>query len=115
MILSKEEFVSIINQLEQEEIIQDNLNKTMNKLNPDFYNQFYPLDKSHDTILKLLSKIFDLEEYDYGTDIDYYIYELEYGKRAEEFKFDDLGKTWVLNSPEILYDYIIATKEYGNG
>lgn len=106
--ISKREFVEILNHLKEEDELYDKLNDAIDKVNPGFRNMFYPQSNNHTIIINLLSRLFRLEENEkYGTDIDYFIYDLEWGKEAEEFTFEDKGKNWVLKTPEDLYDYLI--------
>ena len=106
--ISKEEFVEIINHLKDEDEKWRVFNVIMDELSPDFINTFYPQSENHTYIIELLVKLFDLEKFDeYGTDIDYFIYELNYGEKAEELWFEDKGKKWMLKTPEDLYDYLV--------
>lgn len=105
--LSKREFAEILNHLKQEDETWDRINEEVDKLNPDFKSYLYPHSLNHTIIIKLLSLLFDLEDNGYGNDIEYFIYELEWGTRAEEFTFEDKGKNWVLKTPEDLYDYLV--------
>lgn len=110
--ISKREFVEILNHLKEEDELYNKLNDAIDKVNPEFRNMFYPQSNNHTIIINLLSRLFGLEENEYGgTDIDYFIYDLEWGARAEEFTFEDKGKNWVLKTPEDLYDYLIYKGE----
>lgn len=56
----------------------------------------------------LLSDLCELEESPYyGTDLDWFCYETDFGKRADLNKvFLDNGIVWTIENPEILYDFI---------
>ena len=47
---------------------------------------------------------------DFGTDIEYFIYDLEYGTSWKENSItDDTGRSFDLHSPEALYDYLVES------
>ena len=103
-LISKKEFVIIIEQL---------------KVAYEFQNKIYDLYNSYfletpeslnleDTVIKILNKVFDLKSDGYiGTDLDYFCYELEYGKKWEPGCITtEEGKDIDISTAEKLYDYI---------
>ena len=71
---------------------------------------FMPYGKCIDKIVSLLSKIMHCKDIDvYGTsDIDYFIYELDFGKKWPEYSaYDEHGALIPMRTPEELYDYLI--------
>ena len=57
----------------------------------------------------LLSDLCELDEDPYiGTDLDWFCFETDFGRRKDMCKvFDhETSRTWRIESPEILYDYI---------
>ena len=71
---------------------------------------FMPYGKCIDKIVSLLSKIMRCEDIDaYGTnDIDYFIYEIDFGKKWPEYSaYDEHGAPIPMRTPEELYDYLI--------
>ena len=104
--LSKEEFVNIINDLEDLYNKQDNLCKAMEDLSPDFHVDFYPLTKIIDICIDLLNSIFNQDTED--SIIGYYIFETNWGKDADEYYItEEDGTEYKLRNPEDLYNYLI--------
>ena len=69
-----------------------------------------PYEKCIDKIVSLLSKIMCCKDIDtWGTnDIDYFIYELDFGKKWPEYSaYDEHGAPIPMRTPEELYDYLI--------
>lgn len=61
----------------------------------------------------LLSDLCELEEDPYiGTDLDWFCYETNFGRRKDMCKVYDheTGRTWTIETPDILYDFI--TREW---
>lgn len=57
----------------------------------------------------LLSDICDLDVDDnYGTDLDWFCFETDFGRRKDYCKVYDqeTGRTWTIETPDILYDFI---------
>ena len=62
---------------------------------------------------EFLLDLCELDEEDgYMNDLDWFIFETDFGRKKDYTAMYDTytGKTWRINSPEILYDYI--TREY---
>ena len=58
---------------------------------------------------ELLIDLCELEEDEYiGTDLDWFCYETDFGRRTDYCKVYDTetGNTWTIRTPEVLYDYI---------
>lgn len=58
---------------------------------------------------ELLSELCELEEDPYiGTDLDWFCFETDFGRRKDMCKvFDhETSRTWTIESPDILYDFI---------
>lgn len=109
--INKQQFVNIINQLEQGYKNQDILNKAMKNLCEDSYG-FYPITKFTDIVIDLLNNMFELETDNVvGTDIDYFIYELNFGKDWKPGYVQENGEDIDLSSADKLYDYIIKDKK----
>lgn len=63
-----------------------------------------------DSYYELLTDMCELDEDPHiGTDLDWFCYETEFGKRKDYCKVYDTvtGRTWTIETPEILYDYIM--------
>lgn len=62
-----------------------------------------------DRYYELLEELCELEEDDlYGTDLDWFCFDTKFGTDKEMNKVYDTetGRTWRIESPEILYDFI---------
>ena len=58
---------------------------------------------------ELLAELCELETDPYvGTDLDWFCFDTDFGRKKDMNKIFDseTGRTWTINSPEILYDYI---------
>ena len=98
-LLTKEEFCEYINFIKARVEAEDSI--------------FLPYGRCIDKIVSLLSKIMRCEAIDaWGTtDIDYFIYEMNFGKRWPEYSvYDENEKPIPMSTPEEFYDYLI--KEY---
>ena len=107
--LSKEEFVSIINKLREVDDFVNETNNKARKLNDAIISDFFnasSLSISHENIVvKLLENMF------YDNDIiSWWLYELDYGRKYEEGCIRDCNDKIIdVSTPEKLYDYL--TKE----
>ena len=62
-----------------------------------------------ETYYELLEDLCELEEDDlYGSDLDWFCFETNFGQKEDMNKVYDTetGRTWRIESPEILYDFI---------
>lgn len=117
--ISKNKFVKIINTLKDYSKRQENLNKAMDALSnaygEAFSNSFYPLNKYESIIIDLLNMEFNLKSNEYvGTDLDYFVYELNYGKQYKPGCIQDANGTNIdISTPGKLYDYLISLQDKG--
>ena len=110
-LLTKEEFCEYINFIKARVEAEDKINDLFTEEFTD--SVFMPYARCIDKIVSLLVKIMRCEAIDaWGTtDIDYFIYELDFGKRWPEYSvYDENEKPIPMSTPEELYDYLI--KEY---
>ena len=85
--------------LEEQDELLDALNANIEWKPGEWINNYYDL----------LSDLCELEEDPYiGTDLDWFCFETDFGRRKDMCKvFDhETSRTWHIESPEILYDYI---------
>ena len=108
--ITKQEFVDIIEKLKQVNDFVDETNKKARELNDAIISDFYntsSLSISHETIVvKLLENMFN----DKGT-ISWWLYECNYGR---DFSLGDLEVNGVeidLSTLEKLYDYLVQDIE----
>lgn len=107
-LLTKEEFCKYINFIKDRIEAEDKINDLFTEEFTD--SIFMPYGKCIDKIVSLLSKIMRCEDIDaYGTtDIDYFIYELDFGKKWPEYSiYDEYDAPIPMRTPEELYDYLI--------
>lgn len=108
--ISKEEFVKIINRLKETNDfvnrINDEARKLQDAIESDFFNSM-SLSISHESIVvSLLENMFDTDL------ISWWIYELDYGKKFKVgylIEGDGITKP-DLSTAEKLYDYLIKEK-----
>ena len=106
-ILSKKEFVQIINQLKEVNDFVEETNNKARKLNDAIISDFFnvgSLSISHEMIvLHLLEKMFNDSDI-----ISYWLYELDYGKKYKEGDITEKDGTIIdISTPEKLYDFLI--------
>jgi len=114
--LSKDKFVSIMKKMEAQESIDSKISKAVSEAF-DCWAVSYNHGRLTSTILELLSEIFDIPNRDLlgENDIEYFMYELDYGKKwkpgmitekdGTDIDFSDAGK---------LYDYLTKEKKTSN-
>ena len=105
--LSKETFVKAMNELIRARDYQEELNNFFEAHCSDGY--LYQPDCS-DSLVIVLEEAMNQEPKDDGlTDIAYFCYELEYGRKYKPGCYkDDNGKDIDISTPELLYDYITS-------
>ena len=105
--LTKKEFVEIIEKLKEVNDFVDETNEKARKLHDaiisDFYNTM-SLSISHENIVvQLLEKIFNDKDI-----LSWWLYELDYGRRYEKGCIKDRnGKDIDISTAEKLYDYLV--------
>ena len=108
--ISKQEFVDIINKLKAVNDFVDKTNEEARNLDDAIISDFFnasSLSISHEQIVvQLLENIFD------DTDIiSWWLYDLDYGRKYENgCILDANGNIIDLSMPEKLYDYLIELK-----
>ena len=112
VLLTKEEFVKILNRLEKATEIQDKVSSIFRSSTENIENDFMnagSLQISHESVVvNLLEKIFGDENFN---DISYFIYDLNYGKEYKPNSItDDDGDVIDFSTAEKLYDYLVECK-----
>lgn len=105
--INKEEFVHYIDVIKKaQEMDLAIYNTTRGAFNLIDIEEFTSLTSS---IIELLEKIFELEFDRYiGSDISYFIYELEFGEKwTEDCYTDEDGNSIDISTSEKLYDFLI--------
>jgi hypothetical protein len=110
--ISKKEFVEIINKLKEVNDFVEETNNKAKKLNDAIISDFFnasSLSISHETIVvKLLIEIFNLQDDDTLT---WWLYEKDYGRNYEIGDMTVDGISIDLTTPEKLYDYLVKEKK----
>jgi hypothetical protein len=103
MKLSKSQFCTAVrnyrSMLEEEHEILDVLGIGSDWIPSDWINTYY----------ELLSEVCELEKNPLiGTDLDWFCFETSFGKYKDMCQvFDNnTGRTWTIETPEVLYDFI---------
>ena len=104
----KEQFCEYIKFIIDQHNKEEKLDDAMYDMSPDFFVDFYPFHEYENILVRLLNEKYNLEKDENGeTWIEYYLYELEYGKNYKDFPIEcPNGETIYLSSPKILYDLI---------
>lgn len=107
ILISKEDFVSCINDIKDTMEYQNDLNKLFNKHNVDGY--LYQPDCSA-MLIRLLNKIFCVSSQD--NYIEKFCFDTDFGKKHIDGMFLDAKNREIeINSPEELYDLLISLAE----
>lgn len=109
--ISKKEFVNIINKLKEVndfvEQTNDNARKLHDAIVSDFFNASSLMISHEGIVVKLLREIFNLQDDDTLT---WWLYEKNYGR---DFKMGDFSVGVIdvdLSTPEKLYDYLVEVR-----
>ena len=105
--LSKKEFVEVINELKISSKLVDDVNKIFREssLNTDFQNASGMAIYHDGLVVRLLSKMFD----DIGEYISWWVFEQNFGENKLAVYIDD--KERFLENAEELYDFIMENVE----
>jgi len=109
--ISKEEFIEIIDRLRE---VKDFVNETNDKamklrdaIETDFFNAMSLMISHEGIVIKLLEKMFEDADI-----ISWWIYELDYGREYKEGCIqEESGKNIDISTAEKLYDYLIESME----
>lgn len=110
-ILSKEQFVKALKELQQVDEFTAEVNEVIRKHRDDICTDFINgdgLGVAHkDLVIELLDKIMGSQ----SKDVDYWVYELEYGKKYFEGCVLQDDKPVDISTAEKLYDYMVSRYE----
>ena len=114
-IISKEKFCEYINLLKKMDEKEESLTDAFRNLDENADVSLVGLYTTERlAILDLLNTVMDAQvDENFGSDIEYFCYELEFGKRyltRDDWVTDADGNKIDLSTPEKLYDYLV--KEY---
>lgn len=110
MIISKNEFLKIIDRLERYDEcrnrIQDLFNDLIDNIEHDFYNAGSICIGHESVVVKLLETMFETDL------ISWWLYEMEYGRKIESDSLINENNVAIdVTTPEKLYDYLIQELE----
>lgn len=101
MKLSKDEFCEVIDKIKAHHAMIENLE--------DILGVVFEFDDLQDTVIKLLEKVMDVEPCEkFGSDISYFIYDLDYGNDWTPSSFTIDGESVDISTAEKLYDYLMS-------
>lgn len=108
MMISKEQFVEIIDRLRETNDFVNETNEKARKLKDAVESDFFAtmsLTVSHESIvLQLLENIFNDADY-----ISWWLYDLDYGRKYKEYCIQDVdGNAIDVSTAEKLYDFLIS-------
>ena len=106
-ILSEKEFVDVMNRLREASDLQEEVDKLFRNSRDNIENDFCnaaALQISHESSVVFLLKRIMRDQYEY---IDYFIYELDYGRKYEDGMITDENSQDIdIHTPDLLYDFI---------
>ena len=76
------------------------------KITKELFIEPYDNSLLTNQLLKILNKIFNIKENEYGTDIEYFMWELEFGKKYTEGCISEDGENIPLATAEDLWNLI---------
>lgn len=105
-ILSKEKFVKVINNI----IRVNNFYDKIRDLFAEHNGEFCPIlpDLEND-LVEVLEIMFGQDEDDYGSDIGYFCYEIDYGRAWKPGCLTVNNEDIDISTPEKLYDWLIRS------
>ena len=110
MIVSKEEFVEIINRLKETDEVICKVNNIFDNVTDNIMtcgsNATHLMICHEDIVVKLLEKIFNDKDV-----LTYWLYEKSYGRDYKKGDITVNGKKIDLSTPEKLYDFLIQNLE----
>lgn len=106
-ILSEQEFAEIIDRLREASDLQEQVDRLFRNSRENIENDFCnaaALQISHESLVVFLLKRIMHDQYEY---IDYFIYELDYGRKYEPGMItDESGQDIDIHTSKLLYDFI---------
>lgn len=107
--ISKEEFIRIINRLKETDEIKNKVNDLIRNSTDSIISDFTEAGSlmicHEDIVVKLLEKMFND-----GETLSYWIYELGYGKKYKAGCISDENGDIDISTTEKLYEYLIEVK-----
>lgn len=108
-ILTKEEFVSVMERMKAISDFEGELYKMYYRFSGDASAPVHPSLDSE--LIKVLNRMFYQSEEEWYTDIEYFIYELDYGRNWEPGKVTQDGEDIDISDAEKLYNYLMSQIE----
>lgn len=106
MILNKEQFIEIMNNLEKQHNHDMKCAEAFSTLLPNDYTSVYDNSFLYESILNLLDIIF--KQVKNASWLDYFIHELDFGKKYKEGCVKSDSKNIDLSDSGKLYDFLIV-------
>ena len=106
MTLSKENFIDIMNSIEKQHKHDIKCAKAFSVILPNDYTSVYNNSFLYESVFNLLDIIFKQDKK--NSWIEYFIYELDFGKKYKEGSIKLNDKNIDLSDSEKLYDFLIV-------
>lgn len=107
--ITKEEFIKYIDNIKKSLEMEDDLNEWIRKYSDGGWCIFNPLWQIIEDEIKLMTdNICGKQDYEVD-DIDYFIFELEFGTKWKPGTITENGKDIDWSTSEKLYDYMVNT------
>lgn len=116
MPITKQKFVQILDTIRQVHDFTDDIASLKNKYNSplikhSLIDNFF-IDNFEDEVIDLLALLTRCKSNDdYGTDISYFIYDLDFGRKYKDGMVVENGKNVDFSSADKLYDYLSEVYE----
>jgi len=101
-IISKEAFISALSELKYLDNVEKELNGVLKKLDPEF--NFITFSAFHQLIIDVLTAAFQDKENGW---ISYWVYELDFGKKARKTSVTMKGKSVPIKTASDLYKILV--------
>ncbi len=120
VMISQEKFVDYMEQLKEIVHLEENLDKALKELSPDFGG--FHNEKASSLIINLLKDLMDDRQEVYAiegtwsqkdwSDIEYFIYDMNWGKDCRKYPIiEENGKKIYLKNEYELYDFICNSEK----
>ena len=110
-ILSREQFIKIINKMME---LSDFWDEVFTLYDKHYFEAPLVNDMTDELIMTLETMFNAPDNEDFGSDIAFFVYELNFGRDWEPTSITCNGEVVDLSSAEKLYDWLISQSEEGN-
>ena len=104
--MTKERFVYLLEFIKKHHELESNLCQALESMSPGNYIDAFVYSEYETELLKTIKEAMNVPEE--NDDIEYFMYDLEFGKLYERDSVLENGKAVDFSSAEALYEYLIA-------